>query len=372
MYFDTIHEIPEFDAVIDPEGYASHWETDTELQTDDEFGSFIFSKLDGDSASVVCVDDDEATSLIERFKLNHRPAASVGDVSSLQQPVEAMYENVDGEDDEEPEHVYESIEDCIDEYQLFLCNEEGSPRNDSTPTHAKVTQKVKHPSPPYRCHKQRSNSLPFSHTYNHVDFKQGRKYSDCSEYAKLSKRHQERFSSSIRDPIPPPLPPPKQPSPPMDTTQTTYTQLFRLPSTTPATTTTHNKSLEQTRKSSPTHQQRVAVLKHKGREYVLPLTDNKSSRRHSSSGVSPKHTPISSGNHMHQSPSTPSHLSNVYSTVSRRSPPQSETTNNMATTPSSSNGGKKKLKHSSTYSSNVSGAGSTCTSSKHLTLYGVL
>lgn len=337
MYFDTIHEIPEFDAVANPDGYQSHWETDTDLQTDDEFGSFIFSKVDGDSASVVCVDDEEAIDLIQQFNLRRRqrPSACVGDITSTNRK-EVMYDNLDGEDDE---HVYESIEDCIDEYQLFVCNKEGSPPNNDTPTHTKVTQKIK----PYKA--KRSYSLPSSQP-DASSLKHMRKYSDCSEYAKLSRRHHERRDYCS---YPPPLPPPNQPSPPNEQTLT-YTQLFRLPSS------TTNKD---TRKQSPTHHQQV-VLKHKGREHVLPLTDTKPSRRHSSSSTSPKHN-----NHIQCSLSTPSHLSNLYTSISRRSPPRSESKEVAVI--------KRKPKHSTSYSSNLSSTpGSTCSTKPHVTLYGVL
>lgn len=57
MYFDTIHNLQEFDDVGQPseDGYTSYWETDTEV--DEELGNFIFSNVTGDSASVLCIDE---------------------------------------------------------------------------------------------------------------------------------------------------------------------------------------------------------------------------------------------------------------------------------------------------------------------------
>ena len=62
MYFDTIHEISEFEEIhIPEEGYSSHWETDTEL--DDELDNLLFARVTGDSASVICL--DEAMDILE-------------------------------------------------------------------------------------------------------------------------------------------------------------------------------------------------------------------------------------------------------------------------------------------------------------------
>ena len=56
MYFETIHDLPQFDEIYAPEdGYSSYWETDTEI--DSEFGNLIFSNVTGDSASVICIDE---------------------------------------------------------------------------------------------------------------------------------------------------------------------------------------------------------------------------------------------------------------------------------------------------------------------------
>lgn len=365
MYFDTIHEIPEFDAVIDPEGgYQSTWETETDLQTDcDDYGSFIFSNIDGDSASVVCLQEDEAADLIERFNLKHsspgstspqRQQAVVGDItlssfaspsSSRPNQPEVTYDRVDGDD----EHVYESIDDCVEEYQLFLYNEEGSPPLNNTPTHARITTKVKQHS---GIKSKRSSSLPnpqtetlgyFSNKHHHSSH---RKYSDVSDYAKLAKKRSE--------PNPPPLPPPNHHLP---SSESHYSQLYnRLSSAT-----FPSPSKEPKRSSS---QQPVAVLKHKGKEYMLPLGDNKP-RRHSASSASPKHANA----HIHPSPSSSSHLSNFYTTITTP-------THHAKTDPKESLspvGGKKKSKHSSsTYTNQTSCASTNNLSKSHVTLYGVL
>lgn len=58
MYFETIHNLPCFDAISshhEDTGYTSYWETDTEVDSD--FGNFIFNNVSGDSASLICIDD---------------------------------------------------------------------------------------------------------------------------------------------------------------------------------------------------------------------------------------------------------------------------------------------------------------------------
>jgi hypothetical protein len=336
MYFDTIHEIPEFDAVQES-GYQSFWETDTEIQTDDEGGSFIFSKIDGDSASMICIDEEQAVELIKGFKLTHEQSqfvCSITATSSNKPNIEATYEMID-DDVDTNEHIYETIDDCVDEYQLFLYNDEGSPPNNVTPTHTRVTQKLKGSS--YKS--KRTNSLPTSTTQPNLHQQSLRKYSDCTEYSRLGRQHHRTGSfdkSNIYSNVPPPLPKPND-----------YSSLYK------------NK------KTSPSHQQ--VVLKHKGREYLLPISDsNKTTRRHSSS--SGHHSPI------HHSTSTTSHLNSCCNTLpssasfpSRRSPPQSEGIyNNTAT----STNPKKKSKH--TTATSIGGNTTNSGNSKHVTLYGVL
>lgn len=63
MYFETIHDLSEFEEVHGPaeDGYSSYWETETEFES--ELGNFIFNNVTGDSASVICI--DEAMDLLE-------------------------------------------------------------------------------------------------------------------------------------------------------------------------------------------------------------------------------------------------------------------------------------------------------------------
>ena len=56
MYFETIHDLSEFEDISSPEdGYSSCWETETEF--DSELNKFVFHNVTGDSASVICLDE---------------------------------------------------------------------------------------------------------------------------------------------------------------------------------------------------------------------------------------------------------------------------------------------------------------------------
>ena len=57
MYFETIHDLSDFEDVHGPteDGYSSYWETETEFES--ELGNFIFNNVTGDSASVICIDE---------------------------------------------------------------------------------------------------------------------------------------------------------------------------------------------------------------------------------------------------------------------------------------------------------------------------
>lgn len=51
MYFETLHQADTFDPLVDPEVYSSCYDTD--LDEDTGFGSLIYDRVNGDSASAV-------------------------------------------------------------------------------------------------------------------------------------------------------------------------------------------------------------------------------------------------------------------------------------------------------------------------------
>ena len=279
MYFDTIHEIPEFDAIIEPEeGYRSCWDTDTDIECCDE--GFLFADVDGDSASLICLNDKEAMDLISRWKSRHEPdgRTSFEEVTSEKTKSmhkqgattnppgsECTYENIDGEGNPE-DHIYESIDDCVAEYQLFLSNASNgsadshdSPTN--TPTHRTAKAVTNQVSIRHAKRTRRVNSLPTPH--EPALYSSSRKLSDCSEYAQL---HRRQGSTSL-----PPTIPLTDAAPSSE-----YSSLLRL----------SEKSNPADGKKKDASRPTTIMLKHKGKSYMLPITESKKSKKH----PSPKHT----------------------------------------------------------------------------------
>lgn len=175
MYFDTIHNLDKFDDICQAEdGYTSYWETDTEV--DEELGNFLFDSVEGDSASVICIDETmDLISMreqhmrrespnngmkIDHYQLPPLPHHISGVHHSLQPHVqeEHIFERSneskrsaasrhsrrshnsgsDGAYDEPPpvppprrpvasppalspeEHTYETLDDCQEEYAIYI------------------------------------------------------------------------------------------------------------------------------------------------------------------------------------------------------------------------------------------------------------
>lgn len=379
MYFDTIHEVPEFDAILDPEnGYASCWETETDIGGDDDFGSLIFADLDGDSASVICLDDKQAQELCERWK-NRQATASAGnrhmqvtDVPTTSYHLERTYDEIV---DKPEEHVYEEVDDCVNAYQIFMSN--GSPNESpDNEDYSKIAVKHHRKTQPLPQKSKRANSLPTNQLHNTSPYRHQRKYSDCSEYSRLNRRNHvlSEEKTPVYSSLPPPLPPPN------GTTNTDYAHLFKYPEKTPS-----PEHREEPLGSKGARQS--VVLKHKGKSYVLPISDdpNKKPRRHSNcSGTqaSPKHTAMQgtgTTNLLQTSPSTMSQMNchMFYSVVPRSASMSFQAQNSIRRSSSNpsrhspehkdSTTKRTKSKHLSTQS-----APPTANSQQHVTLYGVL
>ena len=276
MYFDTIHEIPEFDAIIEPEeGYRSCWDTDTDIECCDE--GFLFADVDGDSASLICLNDEEAMDIISRWKSRHEPhgKTSFEDMTCHKKSTckqlpttkpgsECTYENIDGEGNPE-DHIYESIDDCVAEYQLFLSNASNgsgdshdSPTN--TPTHRTAKAVTNQVGVRHSKRTRRVNSLPVPHEPLYTS---SRKLSDCTEYAHL---HRHQGSASLHPTT-------------HSTDGTPSSEYSALPRLSEKLNPADGKKKDA---SKPT----TIMLKHKGKSYVLPITESKKSKKH----PSPKHT----------------------------------------------------------------------------------
>ena len=370
MYFDTIHEVPEFDAILDPEnGYASCWETETDIGGDDDFGSLIFADLEGDSASVICLDDEQAQELCERWKSRQTTSTAnqhmqVADVPSTN-ILERTYDEI-ADFSKPEEHVYEDIDDCVDAYQIFLSHASNGSPDGSNEDYSKVAIN-RRKTPPSPQKSRRTNSLPTNQLYHTSPYRHQRKFSDCTEYSRLNRRNHVLLEEKtpVYSPLPPPLPPPN------GTTHSDYAHLFKYPE--------KNLSPEHREGSSgskgPTQS---VVLRHKGKSYVLPINDNKKPRRQS-----PKHTPVThtaSTNALQSSPSTMTQLNcQTYSAIPRSASASFQAQNSIRRgnparhspehkDSNTSNLKRTKSKHLSTQSAPPT-PGSQ--SSKHVTLYGV-
>ncbi len=250
MYFDTIHDVPRFDEVINQDGYTSYWETDTEVDSD--FGNFIFNNVSGDSASMICIDDtidllalqkrneqliSKSRSPHYKFEQSHSEATS----PSSDDPLERSYESkqsyhsqrsfhsrLDGTSNVPPpvppprkqnltaaefqEHTYETLDDCKKEYQHQIYISKGSDgsrgSHDSTAkpvsndeadsdrsSNSKGAEGAVSKSPGFR--KPRSSSLQNSES---VSYRQNRKVSEPS----LQSRKRRLDKVSAKNNYPPP------------------------------------------------------------------------------------------------------------------------------------------------------------------------
>lgn len=355
---------------MEPEGgYLSCWDNETDIE-DDSSSNLLFANINGDSASVICLNDDEAIELIQRWKAKEVK----GNNSKLQQQEssskpgsDGTYEIVDGEEvtGTNGEHIYESIEDCTPEYQLFISNENTSPLH--TPTHVTtVLQRQISRNSTTSMKSKRSNSLPISSTSSP---KFARKYSDCTEYSRLKRRQNlsmDAGSSSRQLPgLPPPLPPPNNTNGSVftATSSSEYSQLYgRL-----------NGKTSPDKDTSPPPSM---VLKHKGKSYVLPITEsgksNKDKAKRQSSAIcstTPKHSLPSSNSPNHSSDNlryaVPRSVSMGFQSTQSKSQ-----SNGIDTTP------RRKSKHSSSRStphhSAATGPSSSQSNKSQVTLYGVL
>lgn len=260
MYFDTIHEIPAFDEIRDPEdGYPSCWETDTDF--DDETGSLMFANINGDSASVICLDDKEVSQLLENWRNGHQGNSLTKDKPSHNEAQQINNIGSDGtyENEISPEdHIYETIDDCVDGYKLYLTasgDSNDSPTHSPPPTTANVVFSCS------QVKKASDNKPKRSHTVPpppESPAKYTRKHSDCTEYAHLhhDRRHSDPVSLTKKNQLY------QEPSVKNNKTKAPlYSSLAKV----------NGKNKKETH--SPAH----IILKHKGKSYVLPLADTKKS-----------------------------------------------------------------------------------------------
>ena len=361
MYFDTIHDLPEFDEVCAPEdGYASYWETDTEI--DEELGNFIFSNVAGDSASVICIDEAmdllalrEQRLLTEReeaiaeeeerqFRRQEKELDRPGDRHSrhssasrhshhsgsdgtYEGPVQA---NITRRPSNAHEHVYETLDDCRAEFQaraegIYVSKGSDGSResNDSTAKLSdNATPQTGTARPTHRSTKHRSVSLsqpPESIIPYHIRHR--RKLSEGADFLhKVSSKTRPDRTDRVA---------PKSCSPPAKGysfpagVPRGYADYIALPGAPASPERRHSHQSSSKKKLPPPS----LIIKHKGKTYIIPVVDKKTQQKSRAKGTqeTPKHATL---NTLSRSNSTAfsTTVYNTTGTMGRRhgSPPKAE------------------------------------------------
>ena len=391
MYFDTIHNLPEFDEVCAPEdGYASYWETDTEI--DEELGNLIFSNVPGDSASVICIDEamdllavreqrllaerEEAVAEEEeeeerrrrefcrqdkesdrsgdrhsRHSSASRHSHHSGSDGTYEGPVQA---NISRMPSNAHDHVYETLDDCRAEFRArvegIYVSKSSDGSRESTDSTAKlsdnVTPRTGAARPTHRSTKHRSVSLSQpSEGIIPYHIRHRRKLSEGTEFLqKVSKTRPERTDRVAPKSCSPPAKGYSYPSGmPRD-----YADYVALPGA-PASPERRHSSHQSGKKKLPPPS---LIIKHKGKTYLIPVVDKKTTQQKSKAKgaqEAPKHTTL---NTLSRSNSTAFSTSvyNANGTIGRRhcSPPKAELTSEQPHR-------KNKSKQSTTQGAQASG-----------------
>ena len=358
MYFDTIHDLPEFDHVYVPEdGYASYWETDTEI--DEELGNLIFSNVAGDSASVICIDEamdllalrEQQQLLAERDEINpeedqefcrqdeeldrqrdrhsrhssaSRHSHHSGSDGTYEGPVQA---NISRRPGNTHEHVYETLDDCraaLSREEIYVSKGSDGSResNDST---AKLSDNAAPQTgtsrPTHRSTKHRS--ISFSHPPDGIipyHIRHRRKLSEGADFTqKIPKTKPDRTDRVA----PKSISPPAKGYPFPSGVPRGYAEYIALPSTPASPERRHSQQSSKKKLPPPS-----LVIKHKGKTYIIPVVDKKMQQKSKAKGTqeAPKHGTL---NTLSRSNSTAfsTTVYNTVGTVGRRhaSPPKVET-----------------------------------------------
>lgn len=161
MYFETIHNVEQFDEVQeDDDAYSTYLESDTDELDDVTLGNLLFAHVSGDSASVLCLEQISDIMRERERKPNNKvghPTAPVdgpgqvddGEREYAGRATECRVSHHSGSDgmydqpeeafapeDTNPaaEHIYETLDDCGEQYVLYIAK--GSDDSGDTPVHA--------------------------------------------------------------------------------------------------------------------------------------------------------------------------------------------------------------------------------------------
>lgn len=322
MYFETIHDLPEFDEVCIPEeGYSSYWETDTEI--DDELGNFIFSNVAGDSASVICIDEamdllaireqqqqliDGSTELEQQLHQSQEEhflerSTESKRSSSSRQSRRSHHSGSDGTYEGPPppplpprrpgtftstvttnsaqDHVYETLDDCKEDYEaemaIYISKASDGSREstDSTAKPATVDDESERSvdkgaqdtsRSPTKLVKHRSMSHP--QPPEGVQFRHRRKLSEGETLSRKKKHHSSEVAPKSN--FPPPI---KGYNSPLGIPQD-YAEYMALPNL--SSSSNRRLSHDNGRKNSHSSERPPSlIIKHKGKTFIIPVLDKK-------------------------------------------------------------------------------------------------
>ena len=310
MYFETIHNLSDFEEVHCPEeGYSSCWETETEF--DSELGHLIFHNVTGDSASVICI--DEAMDLLalreqqeqqmehtrrqesadgaefaeltpggfEEFSLDQQleqhsdtkrsggasrhshHSGSDGTYDGPQQtPIHTTHIVAESEDQPE-EHIYETLDNCQEHYEMYVSKGSDGSGNLMVKPSSHVSVESDKSSGAKRTGNSKSSSFraifgksrSMSQSTEHVSSSEKRK--DSKRQGSFERR--ERGAQVAPKQYPPPI------------------RGYAMP-TSPAKRSASDKKVATSPTGTSSTHDSVApslVIKHKGKTYLIPVIEKK-------------------------------------------------------------------------------------------------
>ena len=335
MYFETIHDLPEFDDVAVPDdGYTSYWETDTDL--DSNFDNLLFSNVTGDSASVICLDeamdllalredkkqhhylsqgnrgesqDDDIDNPFEQSaESKHSPASRnshhSGSDGTYDGPAQAVADISNIQPNSVQDHTYETLDDCRDEYQACVDRlyttkaSDGSRGSDTVITktagnwsggsdHSGQGSRVMRSHSQRLPNKHRSISLPQPPAEMMCLRDHQRKFSDSSHFAHTRRRQAEHVAPK------PALPPSRGCALPSGV-PTNYAEYMTAPSLPP----TPEKRPSQIRGGSTKKARPPSlVIRHKGQTFVIPVVDDKKAKTNTTAKARASQVPEATAKH---------------------------------------------------------------------------
>lgn len=301
MYFETIHDIDQFDEVRENDTYSSYLEADSDLD-DVALGNLLFAHVNGDSASVLCLEQvSDVLTAREREKQLHKGGGGGGRPNSMgskgpnveeddeqgelrtERGAECLVSHHSGSDGmydqpeeafapEDPaEHIYETLDDCGEQYVLYIAKgSDGSGHSGDAP--AKPSSDVSDKSDGSGKPKlPKQNSVPNSQESAAGPQDNERRKSE-GDVVRRKKRCTEKEKERAEGSAGAPKLPPNRPS-----------RVSRTSADSAEYAAVTNASVERRnslKKSAPVLQAtpQPLVIKHKGKTYLIPVVESKESK----------------------------------------------------------------------------------------------